>query len=207
MIKNDLRLYFIYGSHNGDIKSSLHIIEQALKSGITLFQLREKGTDALTGKKLQDFALSVRELTAGYNVPFIINDNVDLAMAVHADGIHLGQDDMKPDELPDYFDDRIVGLSVRDETELDASTLDNVDYIGTGAVFPTSSKDDAGEATGVSGLKLMREKIGNLPMVAIGGITLNNYNQCLENGADGIAVISSISEAEDIGQAVHKFLD
>lgn len=207
MIKDDLRLYFIYGSHNGDIKSSLHIIEQALKSGITLFQLREKGTDVLTGKKLQDFALSVRELTAGYNVPFIINDNVDLAMAVHADGIHLGQDDMKPDELPDYFDDRIVGLSVRDETELDASTLDNVDYIGTGAVFPTSSKDDAGEATGVSGLKLMREKIGNLPMVAIGGITLNNYNQCLENGADGIAVISSISEAEDIGQAVRKFLD
>lgn len=207
MIKNDLRLYFIYGSDNGDIKSSLHIIEQALKSGITLFQLREKGTDALTGKKLQDFALSVKELTAGYNVPFIINDNVDLAMAVHADGIHLGQDDMKPDELPDYFDDRIVGLSVRDETELDASNLDNVDYIGTGAVFPTSSKDDAGEATGVSGLKLMREKIGDLPMVAIGGITLNNYNQCLENGADGIAVISAISEAEDIGQAVRKFLD
>lgn len=207
MIKNDLRLYFIYGSDNGDTKSSLHIIEQALKSGITLFQLREKGTDALTGKKLQDFALSVKELTARYNVPFIINDNVELAMTVNADGIHLGQDDMKPDELPDYFDDRVVGLSVRDEMELADSNLDNVDYIGTGPVFPTSSKDDAGEATGVSGLKFMREKIGALPMVAIGGITPGNYNLCLENGADGIAVISAIPQSEDIGQAVRKFLD
>lgn len=207
MNKNDLRLYFIYGSNGGDIKSSLHIIEQALQSGITLFQLREKGTDALTGKKLQDFALSIKELTAGYNVPFIINDDVDLARAVQADGIHIGQDDMSPEKLPVYFDDKIVGLSVRDEMELAASNLDNVDYIGTGPVFATSSKDDAGETIGVSGLKLMREKIGNLPMVAIGGVTLNNYNQCLENGADGIAVISAISQSEDIRHSVRKFLE
>ncbi len=207
MNKNDLRLYFIYGSNGGDIKNSLDIIEQALQSGITLFQLREKGTDALTGKKLQDFALSVKELTAGYNVPFIINDDVDLARAVQADGIHIGQDDMSPEKLPVYFDDKIVGLSVRDEMELAASNLDNVDYIGTGPVFATSSKDDAGEAIGVSGLKLVREKIGNLPMAAIGGITLHNYTQCLENGADGIAVISAISQSEDIRHSVRKFLE
>lgn len=206
MNKNDLRLYFIYGSDNGHPENSLYVIEQALKNGVTSFQLREKGNDALTGERLQDFAFSVKELTSKYDVPFIINDDVELAMTVKADGIHLGQDDMKPNELPAYFDDKIVGLSVRDEAELADSSLDNVDYIGTGTVFPTHSKEDAGEATGVAGLKVMREKIGNLPMVAIGGITLSNYKDCLKNGADGIAVISAISHADDIEQAVRSFL-
>lgn len=207
MHKNDLRLYFIYGSDNGDVNNSLEIIEQALEGGITLFQLREKGHGALIGKELKDFALSVQELTGRYDVPFIINDDVDLAIAVKADGIHIGQDDMSPDELPAYFDDKIVGLSVRDERELAASNLDNVDYIGTGPVFPTRSKDDAGDATGVSGLKLMRQKIGVLPMVAIGGITESNYRKCIKNGADGVAVISAISQADDIDRAVRNFLD
>lgn len=205
MDKNDLRLYFIYGSNNGDTKTSLDIIEQALQSGITLFQLREKGQGALIGEALKDFAFSVRELTRRYNVPFIINDDVDLATSVKADGIHIGQDDMSPDRLPAYFDEKIVGLSVRDETELAASNLDNVDYIGTGPVFPTRSKDDAGDATGVFGLKLMRQKIGVLPMVAIGGITNNNYRECINNGADGVAVISAISQANDIDHAVRNF--
>lgn len=206
MNKNDLRLYFIYGSDNGNTESSLYVIEQAIKNGVTSFQLREKGNDALTGKRLQDFAFSVKELTSRYDIPFIINDDVELAMTVNADGIHLGQDDMKPNELPAYFDDKIVGLSVRDEAELAGSNLENVDYIGSGTVFPTRSKEDAGEATGIAGLKVMREKIGNLPMVAIGGITQSNYKDCLKNGADGIAVISAISHADDIEQAVRTFL-
>lgn len=207
MNKDDLRLYFIYGSDGGDIKNSLDIIEQALQNGITLFQLREKGHAALIGKELKNFALSVQELTSRYDVPFIINDDVELALAVQADGIHIGQDDMGPEKLPVYFNDKIVGLSVRDKMELAASNLDNVDYIGTGPVFPTSSKDDAGEAIGVSGLRLMREKIKDLPMVAIGGITLHNYIHCLENGADGIAVISAISQSKNIGLSVRKFLN
>lgn len=207
MNKADLRLYFIYGSNSGETNTSLSIIEQALQSGITLFQLREKGQGALTGEALKDFALSVQELTARYNVPFIINDDVELALAVKADGIHIGQDDMDPDSLPAYFDDKLVGLSVRDETELAASNLDNVSYIGTGPVFPTGSKDDAGDAIGVSGLKLMRQKIGQLPMVAIGGITESNYTDCISNGADGISVISAIAESDDIDHTVRNFLD
>ncbi|HIV81622.1 MAG TPA: thiamine phosphate synthase [Candidatus Salinicoccus merdavium] len=207
MNKSYLRLYFIYGTDNGDVQRSLDIIEQALQSGITLFQLREKGDGALAGKELKDFALTVQKMAARYDVPFIINDDVELAVAVQADGIHIGQDDMRPETLPDYFDDKIVGLSVRDESELAASNLGNVNYIGTGPVFPTLSKDDAGDATGVSGLKSMRDKIGTLPMVAIGGITESNYHECIENGADGIAVISAISEADDISRTVHKFLE
>lgn len=207
MNKNDLRLYFIFGSDGGDIAGSLDIIELALQSGVTSFQLREKGRAALVGKELKDFAHSVQELTVRYDVPFIINDDVELALAVKADGIHIGQDDISPEKLPAYFDDKIVGLSVRDERELAASNLDNVSYIGTGPVFPSLSKDDAGEAVGVAGLKLMREKIGELPMAAIGGITENNYPECIENGADGIAVISAISQADDISQAVRNFLN
>lgn len=207
MNKNHLKLYFIYGSDNGDTKSSLDVIEQALRSGITLFQLREKGPGALIGRNLKDFAISIRHLTDRYDVPFIINDDVELAMAVKADGVHIGQDDMDPQKLPAYFDDKIVGLSVRDEAELAVSNLDNVNYIGTGPVFSTRSKDDAGEATGVTGLKLMREKIGDLPMVAIGGITEDNYHECIINGADGIAVISAISETDDIDRTVRKFLE
>lgn len=207
MNKTDLRLYFIYGSNNGDTTTSLSIIEQALQSGITLFQLREKGQGALTGEALRDFALSVQKLTTRYEVPFIINDDVELALALKADGIHIGQDDMDPDRLPAYFDDKIVGLSVRDEAELAVSCLDNVSYIGTGPVFPTGSKDDAGAAIGVAGLKLMRQKIGTLPMVAIGGITESNYTDCITEGADGIAVISAIAGADNIAHAVRNFLN
>src|SRR5699024_7402812 len=206
MNKTDLRLYFIYGSNNGDTTTSLSIIDQALQCGITLFQLREKGQGALTGEALRDFALSVQKLTTRYEVPFIINDDVELALALKADGIHIGQDDMDPDRLPAYFDDKIVGLSVRDEAELAVSSLDNVSYIGTGPVFPTGSKDDAGAAIGVSGLKLMRQKIGTLPMVAIGGITESNYTDCITEGADGIAVISAIAGADNIAHAVRNFL-
>lgn len=207
MNKTDLRLYFIYGSNNGDTSTSLSIIEQALQSGITLFQLREKGQGALTGEALRNFALSVQKLTTRYKVPFIINDDVELALALKADGIHIGQDDVDPDRLPAYFDDKIVGLSVRDEAELVVSSLDNVSYIGTGPVFPTGSKDDAGTAIGISGLKLMRQKIGRMPMVAIGGITESNYTDCITSGADGIAVISAISEADNIGHTVRNFLN
>ena len=207
MNKTDLRLYFIYGSNNGDTTTSLSIIDQALQCGITLFQLREKGQGALTGEALRDFALSVQKLTTRYEVPFIINDDVELALALKADGIHIGQDDMDPDRLPAYFDDKIVGLSVRDEAELAVSSLDNVSYIGTGPVFPTGSKDDAGAAIGVSGLKLMRQKIGTLPMVAIGGITESNYTDCITEGADGIAVISAIAGADNIAHAVRNFLN
>lgn len=200
-VKDHLRLYFISSSNPG-----LGTIETALKSGVTMFQLREKGDGALTGDALIDFAHEIKGLTDKYNVPFIINDDAALAEHVEADGIHLGQDDMKPSDLPDYFDDKIIGLSVADKNELLLSDITSVDYIGTGPVFETQSKSDAGKAIGGLGLRNMRQAIGELPMVAIGGITQDNYQECLENGADGIAVISAISEASDTKEAVQKFI-
>lgn len=206
MNKMDLRLYFIYGSAQGDAAASLDVIRQALEGGVTMFQLREKGPGALEGRSLLDFASSVKSLTSEYGIPFIVNDDADLAMEVDADGIHIGQDDIKPADLPRWFDRKIIGLSVGSPEELALSDLRNVDYIGTGPVFPTQSKDDAGAAIGTAGLRRMREDIGRMPMVAIGGITHANYKACLEAGADGIAVISAISGAGDVTRAAHGFL-
>lgn len=206
MNKRGLRLYFIYGSNRGDTAGSLEVIRQALAGGATMFQLREKGPGALEGPALLDFAMSVKSLTAAYGVPFIVNDDVDLAMETDADGIHIGQDDMNPADLPGWFDRKIIGLSVGNPVELARSDLRNVDYIGTGPVFPTQSKDDAGEAIGTAGLERMRKDIGSMPMVAIGGITRGNYKACLAAGADGIAVISAIAGADDATRAAEEFL-
>lgn len=203
--RSQLRLYFICGSQSPH-KDTLTMIEEALSSGVTMFQLREKGEGALSGDALKDFAEQVRILTRKYNVPLIINDNIRLAETIDADGIHLGQDDAGPKELPSFFNDKIIGLSVGDEEELNNSNLADVDYIGTGPVFPTSSKGDAGDAISPRGLNLMRRLTGDLPMVAIGGITHDNYHECLDSGADGIAVISAISHAGDIKSAVNNFL-
>jgi thiamine-phosphate pyrophosphorylase len=200
-LKEQLKIYFISSSKNG-----IQPIEAAFKSGVTLFQLREKGEQALSGEALLQFALEIRQLTQKYKIPFIVNDDVNLAMAADVDGIHIGQDDIKPKDLPPFFDDKIVGLSVANSKELAISNLENVDYIGTGPVFPTQSKNDAGEAIHPEGLREMRQEISDFPMVAIGGITPDNYQKCLENGADGVAVISAIADAEDINFAVKQFM-
>ncbi|MFC3388589.1 thiamine phosphate synthase [Salinicoccus sesuvii] len=205
MKRETLRLYFICGSNNveGD---PLSVIESTLMHGVTMFQLREKGADALKGEALIDFATEIGSLCRKYNVPFIVNDDTVLAETVGADGIHLGQDDQQIASLSSYFDDKIIGLSVRDQIELEQSDVSNVDYIGTGPVFPTNSKDDAGSTIGVEGLKEMRSRIGELPMVAIGGINSENFSLCLENGADGVSLISAIAEAKDVGRTVVSFL-
>ena len=206
MNRKNLQLYFVYGSHQGDTERSLEVIRQALEGGITMFQLREKGGGALQGRALLDFARSVRSLTSEYGVPFIVNDDSALAMEAGADGLHIGQNNIPHADLPGWFDEKIVGLSVGNADELSASDLRSVDYIGTGPVFATQSKDDAGEAIGITGLEWMRSQVGPLPMVAIGGITHENYRACLEAGADGAAVISAIAGADDVEKAVRRFL-
>ena len=201
-----LRLYFICGSEDagGD---AVQTIREALEGGATMFQLREKGQHPLEGDALVRFASDIKRVCKEYDVPFIVNDDWKLAEMVKADGIHLGQDDMAVSDLPGYFDDKIIGLSVRDRNELEVSNLEKVDYIGTGPVFTTSSKADAGTAIGVEGLVEMRRLIGDMPMVAIGGIDDKNYKSCLDSGADGISLISAIAWAEDVGAAASRFLE
>ncbi|WP_373446147.1 thiamine phosphate synthase [Salinicoccus bachuensis] len=201
-----LRLYFICGSE--DAKGEpLETIREALEGGVTIFQLREKGTHPLEGEALIRFASDIKAICKEHDVPFIVNDDWKLAEAVDADGIHLGQDDMAVSDLPEYFDDKIIGLSVRDAAELEVSSLEKVDYVGTGPVFTTPSKADAGAAIGIEGLVEMRRLIGDTPMVAIGGINETNYKACLDSGADGISLISAIAWAEDVKGAASGFLD
>ncbi|WP_250130222.1 thiamine phosphate synthase [Jeotgalicoccus sp. WY2] len=149
--------------------------------------------------------MEIKSLCRQYEVTFIINDDVKLAEEIEADGIHIGQDDMEPDMLPDYFNDKIIGLSVGSVKELEASSLDRVSYLGIGPVFSTLSKDDAGDAIGTNGLKQVVNRT-KLPTAAIGGITEQNYKSCLENNADGICVISAITKSDNIEQTVTALL-
>ena len=203
MNKEILRLYLIASS--GSFKNPLGDLETAFKSGVTCFQLREKGSAIKTGEDLKDFAMEIKSLCRQYEVTFIINDDVKLAEEIEADGIHIGQDDMEPDMLPDYFNDKIIGLSVGSVKELEASSLDRVSYLGIGPVFSTLSKDDAGDAIGTNGLKQVVNRT-KLPTAAIGGITEQNYKSCLENNADGICVISAITQSYNIEQTVTALL-
>lgn len=203
MNKEIMRLYLIASSDS--FKNPLGDLETAFKSGVTCFQLREKGSDIKTGEDLKDFAMEIKSLCRQYEVTFIINDDVKLAEEIEADGIHIGQDDMEPDMLPDYFNDKIIGLSVGSVKELEASSLDRVSYLGIGPVFSTLSKDDAGDAIGTNGLKQVVNRT-KLPTAAIGGITEQNYKSCLENNADGICVISAITQSDNIEQTVTALL-
>lgn len=201
--KDLLRLYLIASSKS--FKNPLKDLEEAFKAGVTCFQLREKGQGIKTGDELVNFAHDVKVLCQKYDIPFIINDDVELAIKVEADGIHLGQDDIDPADLPSFFDDKIVGLSVGNLSELKSSNLSKVSYLGTGPVFLTTSKDDAGDAIGLSGLEAVAKNT-ELPLVAIGGINISNYKECLSHGADGISVISVITQSDNIEQTVTQLL-
>lgn len=203
MNKNILRLYLIASSSS--FNNPLKDLETAFKHGVTCFQLREKGENIKTGQDLEDFAFKVKAICQKYGVILIINDDVYLAERIEADGIHIGQSDMKPDDLPAYFNDKIVGLSVGNIKELESSNLDRVSYIGVGPVYATKSKNDAGDAIGIDVLKQVTERT-QLPAAAIGGITEDNYKLCLDNGTDGICVISAITQSADIEQSVTALL-
>lgn len=203
MNKSVLRLYLIASSSS--FKNPLKDLETAFKAGVTCFQLREKGENIKSGEDLIKFAKEVKDLCLKYKVTFIINDDVELARIVDADGVHVGQDDINPKDLPAFLNNKIIGLSVGNLEELKHSDLSRVDYLGCGPVYPTSSKDDAGQAIGLSGLKEISKKT-TLPIVAIGGITVDNFKSCLLNGADGISVISAITQSANIDQTVTQLL-
>lgn len=171
--KELLKLYFICGTTTCQGKDLYTVVEEALKGGITLFQFREKGEGALEGLEKLELAIQIKELCKKYNVPFIVNDDIDLAMEIDADGVHVGQDDIGVDEIRKLMPDKIIGLSIRNEEEFQQSKVEYVDYVGVGPVFGTQSKDDAGGTIGYEGLELMRKLLPQMPLVAIGGYRRN----------------------------------
>lgn len=198
MMTYNLHTYFIMGSTN----ANLAILEEALQAGITLFQLREKGKSAKTGDDLLQFAKACQHLCQQYNVPFIVNDDVPLAIALQADGIHIGQDDAHAATVRKQLPHAILGVSAHNKKEIKQAVLDGADYVGIGPIFTTASKDDAQQPCGIETLQALQEAFPRVPKVAIGGITTDNVQAVRATGVNGVAVISAISAADDVKAAV-----
>lgn len=201
LVNTSLRNYFIMGSQNCD-QDPVEILESAAKAGITAFQFREKGDGSLTGTAKLELGNQLRTICRQYNVPFIVNDDVELGKTLDADGIHVGQDDQSVKAVRDHFPDKIIGLSVSNSREVVNSSLPLVDYVGAGPVFATSSKADAKEAVGVEWITELREQFPSLPIVGIGGITTQNADSVIKAGADGVSVISAITKSKNINEVV-----
>ncbi|WP_066187624.1 MULTISPECIES: thiamine phosphate synthase [Gracilibacillus] len=200
-----LQVYFIMGSNN-TTEDPLHVLEQALQGGITMFQFREKGQEAQTGAVKQQLAREMKALCYRYQVPFIVNDEIDLALEIGADGVHVGQDDMPIQEVRARVPgDWLIGVSATNAAEAVQAKQDGADYIGVGPIYATSTKEDAKQPIGEHGVRAIREQIGALPLVAIGGIQQRHTSSLIEAGVDGVSIITAISQATDPKQAAAAF--
>lgn len=198
--------YHIKGGKNDRINALLDTLELALQSKITAFQFRQKGDLALQDPiEIKQLALECQKLCQKYGVPFIVNDEVRLALELKADGVHVGQEDMAIEEVIALCKKRLfIGLSVNTlEQALKACHLDGVAYLGVGPIFPTPSKKDK-QVVGVELLKKIKDSGVKKPLIAIGGITMYNASKLREYG--GIAVISAIAQAKDKALAVETLL-
>lgn len=202
MKREQLAVYFIMGTQNVKNRKALEVLEEALKAGVTIFQFREKGTGALEGNEYEQFARQCQALCKAYNVPFIVNDDVELAVALQADGVHIGQDDEKARKVREKIGNGILGISAHTLEEVNEAVKNGADYVGVGPVFPTRSKADAKSPVGLEFLEQVVSHFPDLPKVAIGGITEERAHQVLKTGVDGIAAISVICESEQIQTTV-----
>lgn len=202
---SDLQLYFVMGSTNVKNRQPLEILEEALQAGVTMFQFREKGLGALTDEHYEHFARQCQKLCQHYKVPFIVNDDIELALKLDADGVHIGQYDLHVSLVRQKIGQKILGVSVHCETELQAALQYGADYVGIGPIYATTSKQDAKQPSGTEFLQQARKLYPLLPIVAIGGIDLHNAYAVLQAGADGVAVISAICESTNINKTVSIF--
>ena len=205
--KEILKLYFICGTTTCNNKNLEQVVEEALRGGITSFQFREKGDGALVGFQKEELAREIQKLCKLYQVPFIINDDIELAVKLDADGVHVGQGDGDVEKIRKLLPDKIIGLSVGNEEELRESKTGFVDYIGVGPVHSTISKNDAGGAIGYKGLKKMRKLAPEIPIVAIGGIKKEDIKNIAAIGVEGVSIISAISYSESIKQTVEQMIN
>ena len=196
----DYSLYLVTDHRNKTEEEFLNIIEEAIKGGTSIVQLREKTAST---KDFYQLALKVKEITTRYDVPLLINDRMDIALAVDSEGVHLGQDDMPADIARKIIgDDKILGVSASTVEEAIKAQIDGADYIGSGAVFPTATKDDA-DSVSKEELKSIVDSI-DIPVVAIGGITIENASELKDTGIAGFSVVSAIMSADDPKEASQK---
>lgn len=198
--EKDLLLYAVTDRSwlNGETLYSQ--VEKALKGGATFIQLREKKLDE---EHFLKEAEELKELCRKYQVPFVINDNVEIALAMDADGVHVGQSDMEAGDVRAKLGpDKIIGVSAQTVEQALLAQERGADYLGVGAVFATTSKDDAAEVSHET-VKAICEAV-DIPVIAIGGISKENVMQLSGNGLSGIAVISAIFAQPDIETAARE---
>ncbi len=190
----DWSVYVITDRYIAGDHSILDVVRAAIRGGASVVQLREK---TATTREMVELGQALHELTRQAGVPLIVNDRLDVALAIEAEGVHVGHDDMPPAIARRLIGpDRILGVSPETLTEARQAERDGADYLGVGDVYGTPSKPDAGTPIGIEGLT---EVVGavSIPVVAIGGITPGNVGAVIEAGAAGVAVISAIVAAPD----------
>ena len=210
-IQEILPLYFVAGTqdcrHLGEnpAENLLFVLKQALEGGITCFQFRDKGKFSLENSpdEQRSLAISCRDLCHQYDVPFIVDDNVDLALEIEADGIHVGQSDTPVKTIRAKTNKPlIIGWSINrlDEAKI-GEEIPEIDYFGVGPIFTTQSKENTSPTLGTEFIQTLREAGITKPLVAIGGIKLEHVKTLRKYGADGVAVITAITQANDIKAA------
>ncbi|UOF88837.1 thiamine phosphate synthase [Fodinisporobacter ferrooxydans] len=190
-LRKQLQLYVVTDERtNGD--ELLPIIRSAMHGGATAVQLRRKQE---LGRKFVELGREIRNMTKEYGVLFFVNDRVDVAMLVDADGVHIGQDDISCKDARRLLPDKLIGVSADTIAEAVQAEKDGADYLGVGAVYATNSKPDAGY-TGIAGLRAIASAV-QIPVVGIGGIGKEQVQETMGTGAAGIAVVSAVMSAKD----------
>ncbi len=192
-----LKLYLVTDRHWLSDQKLIDVVEEALQSGVSMVQLREKN---MSYEEMKEEALAIQALCKAYHVPFLINDNVTLAAEIGADGVHVGQSDLEAGEARAILGpDAIIGVTAKTIEQARAAEEAGATYLGSGAVFGTSTKADALPMS----RKMLEEIVASvsIPVVAIGGITGDNVSELAGSGIAGVAVVSGILAAESIGEA------
>ena len=198
----DYRVYLVTDTVYFNDDNIWNKMEAALRGGVTLVQYRDKTQES---RILYERALKMKALCDKYNVPMLVDDRADIAFAVGASGVHVGQSDLPAEVARRMLGaDAIIGVSAHNAEEALAAEAAGADYLGCGAVYPTGTKKDT-SVIGVEGLKAIRA-VTKMPFVGIGGVTLANYSDVLNAGADGAAIVSAILSADDIESTVQKFV-
>lgn len=210
-----LKLYFVAGTQDcrhlsgSPTENLLAVLETALRNGITCYQFREKGIGSLQNEtEILDLAAKCRDLCHRFGVPFVLNNDVHMAVEIGADGVHIGQSDMPLLEAADVCAGRVfLGISNNSFDNIRSSVaVGCADYLAAGPIFPTRSKPDAKTPVGIDFVRRIHAEGIDCPLVSIGGITAVTAPQLRAAGADGIAVISAIAAAKDVASAVQSLL-
>ncbi|WP_068785272.1 thiamine phosphate synthase [Paenibacillus phocaensis] len=201
-----LRTYLVIGSPNCR-EDPLQVLEAALDGGVTLVQFREKGPGALAGEPLRALAVQLQAACRRRGVPFLVNDDVELALAIDADGVHVGQEDETAARVRARIGDRILGVSAHTAAEAERAVEQGADYLGIGPIYPTASKADAKPPQGPAVLRELRALGIAVPLVGIGGITAETAGEVIRAGADGVAVISAITLADEVREAASRLFN